>query len=634
MHLDQSLARAARRLSALKAHRGAMWRVLSESRLLRLGLIAMLVAAPGCDACSREPKVPFKLGQEQDAEGGPDAAAQSAESKHFEAAVDQPVIDGKLVPIDFVRALLAHDLDGDGDRDVLAIMHDTAKRLRLTVSMREPDGFGGAEDVAGFAAPGDDTCSLSSAELRALAGDKAVASIALACGDPQVAIPPSLTFLSLEAPPRVYERIALLGAASSSPIAIAPGSQDVDGDGHSDIVLHVSPAAAPAQQADGGGVEPGATLMLTWLDRPGGLSRDLREPDATLGAWASAAQALLAKKPEQAQAQAARVVTLESALCREGGRPVLQVAGAAGIACKPSKGVTGAFATLVLAHARLKQLAEAFDAYGELARREPKPEKKQLERVLTALAGLPKQKGIAMREGPRVEPERGPRMRLPAARFVDESTLLLRRSAPVLYSLEGGQETGLDVPTDDLLRDPSGELFVTDIERTNCGLRLRIERAPKPGSPFFGSAPVATPTLLAFAPDCQPDGGAARPDAAGFQLLGWAPQGVVAARGRELRVVPLSAAGAPSGEPFVIEGDTPLPAPLPSGLSAPDGSFRAELTPAGVLVYARGAAAPELWRPDGFAGIAQNAREVAISPQGRRAAVVADGIVYVLSREP
>lgn len=633
MPFDLSLARVARRLDASTAHRrAALSRLLPGLRLPRLGLAAMLAVAPGCDACSREPKVPFKLGQEQDAEGGPDAA-QSAESKHFEAAVDQPVIDGKLVPIDFVRALLAHDLDGDGDRDVLAIMHDTAKRLRLTVSMREPDGFGTAEDVAGFAAPGDDTCSLSSAELRALSADKAVASIALACGDPQVPTPPSLTFLSLETPPRVYERIALLGDASSSPIAITPGSQDVDGDGHSDIVLHVSPGAAPTQQADGGS-DPEATLMLTWLDRPGGLSRDLREPDATLGAWANAAQALLAKKPEQALAQAARVVTLEAALCREAGRPVLQVAGAAGIACKPSKGVTGAFATLVLAQARLKHLAEAFDAYSELARREPKPDKKQLERVLTALAGLPKQKGIAMREGPRVELERGPRMRLPAARFVDESTLLLRRSSPVLFSLEGGQETALGVPTDDLLRDPSGELCVTDIERTNCGLRLRIERAPKPGLPFIGSAPVATPTLLAFAPDCQPDGGAARPDAAGFQLLGWAPQGVVAARGRELRVVPLSAAGAPSGEPFVIEGDTPLPAPLPSGLSAPDGSFRAELTPAGVLVYARGAAAPELWRPDGFAGIAQSAREVAISPQGRRAAVVADGIVYVLSREP
>jgi hypothetical protein len=53
-----------------------------------------------------------------------------------------------------------------------------------------------------------------------------------------------------------------------------------------------------------------------------------------------------------------------------------------------------------------------------------------------------------------------------------------------------------------------------------------------------------------------------------------------------------------------------------------------------VLVFARGAAGPELWRPDVFAGIAQSAREVAISPQGRRVAVVADGVVYVLSREP
>jgi hypothetical protein len=627
------LARALVRLNARQDLGGAtapLWRAGA-----RLGLCAVLAAAPACDACSSEPKVPFKLGQDQEADSGPDAAPQSAESKHFEAAIDRPVIDGKLVPIDFVRALLAHDLDGDGDRDVLAIMHDAVKRLRLTVSMREPDGFGSAEDVAGFSAPGDATCALTAAELRALSGDKAVASVALACGDPQVATPPSLTFLSLEAPPRVYERIALLGSVAGSPIAIAPASQDVDGDGHSDIVLNVSPAAPAATGPAGdAGNATEAALTLTWLDRPGGLSRDLREPDATLGAWASAAQGLLAKKPEQALAQATRVAMLEAALCREGGRAVLQVAGAAGVACKPSKGVTGAIATLVLAHARLKHPAEAFDAYAELARREPKPEGKLLERVLTALSGLPKQKGIAMREGPRVEPQRTPRVRLPAARFVDESTLLLRREPPVLYGLEGGQETALAVPTDDLLRDPGGELCVTDIERTNCGLRLRIERAPKVGSPFFSAAPVATPALLAFAPDCAPDGAAARPDAAGFQVLGWAPQGVVAARGREVRVVPLSAAGAPSGEPFLVQGDAPLPAPLPAGLAAPDGSFRAELTPAGVLVFARGAAGPELWRPDGFAGIAQSAREVAISPQGRRVAVVADGVVYVLSREP
>ena len=175
-------------------------------------LLAALNAWSGCDACSREPKVPFKLGQEQDAEPGQDAAAQGAESKNFEAAVDRPVVDGKLVPVDFVRALLAHDLDGDGDRDVLAVMHDAVKRLRLVSSTREPDGFAPAEDVAGFSAPGDSTCALSSAQLRALSSDKAVATIGLSCGDPPLAVPPSLTFLSLEAPPRVHERIGLAAA--------------------------------------------------------------------------------------------------------------------------------------------------------------------------------------------------------------------------------------------------------------------------------------------------------------------------------------------------------------------------------------------------------------------------------------
>jgi hypothetical protein len=598
-----------------------------------LCLLAGLSLWPGCDGCSHEPKVPFKLGQENDADAVPDAASvQSGESKRFEAAVDQPVIDGKSVPLDFVRTLLAHDLDGDGDRDVIAIVHDAVKRLRLVVSMREPEGFGAAGDVAGFLPPGESTCTLSSAQLTALSNDKAVAGITLGCGDPPTPQPASFTFLSLEAPPRVHERMELVGEKASS-IAIDPSSLDVDGDGHSDIVLSVSLAASGAPEADAGGADADAALKLTWLDRPSGLSRDLREPDATFAAWASAAQGLLAKKPEQALSHAARVLSLEAALCREQGEAVLQVSGAPGIACKPSKGVTSALTTLVLAHARLKHVAEAFDAYTELARREPKPDKRALERVLTALAGLPKQKGIGMREGPRVEPERVPRVRLPAARFVDESTLLLRRSSPALYNLESGQETALAVATDDLVRDPSGALCVTDIERTSCGLRLRIERAPKVASPYVPSAPVATPALLAFGTSCTPDGSAARPDSAGFQVLGWAPQGVVAARGLEVRVVPLSATGSPSSEPFLVAEDTPLPAPLPAGLSVPDGSRRVELTPVGVLVIARGSASPEFWRPDGFAGIAQSAREVAISPMGRRVAVVADGVLYVLSRE-
>jgi hypothetical protein len=444
-----------------------------------------------------------------------------------------------------------------------------------------------------------------------------------------------LTFLSLEAPPRVHERVELVGERAGT-LALEPSSVDTDGDGHGDVVLSVSLVDATVPEdagSDAGSTASEGVLKLTWLDRPSGLSRDLREPDATFAAWASAAQGLLAKKPEQALLQAARVVSLEAALCREPGQPVLHVSGAPGIVCKQAKGVTSALTTLVLAHARLKHPSEAFDAYEELSRREQKPEKRALERVLKALSGLPKQKGIGMREGPRVEPARRPRVRLPAARFVDDSTLLLRRGSPVLYNLESGQETALAVPTDDLMRDPSGELCVTDIERTSCGVRLRIERAPKVGSPYVGSAPVATPTLLAFGTSCTPDGSAPRPDAAGFQVLGWAPQGVVAARGREVRVVPLSAAGTPSGEPFVVPDDAPLPAPLPSGLASPDGARRVELTPAGALVLTRGTPAPELWRPEGFAGIAQSAREAAISPMGRRVALVADGIVYVLSNE-
>src|SRR5690606_19136729 len=40
----------------------------------------------------------------------------------------------------------------------------------------------------------------------------------------------------------------------------------------------------------------------------------------------------------------------------------------------------------------------------------------------------------------------------------------------------------------------------------------------------------------------------------------------------------------------------------------------------------------ELWRPGGYAAIAERASEVAISPSGRKPAIVADGTVYLLEK--
>lgn len=596
-----------------------------KSRLVAVCL-AVLSGSTGCDACGHEPKVPFKLGGDSDPDAElPLVRELDAASEVFQSAVDKPRVDGAELPIDFVRALLAHDLDADNDRDVIALSHDTGRRLRLTVSLREGDAFQAESDVAGFRAPGDDSCVLREASLTPLSGDKAVLSVALNCGDPQRAFAPSLTLLSLESPPRLYERFEVLGDEAGAALTLRTEASDADGDGRSDFLLELS----PRDPARGSGV-----LKLAWLDRASGLSRDMREPEATFAAWASAAQGQLAKTPEQAAASAEVLLFFEHSVCRERGAAELIVSGSSGIGCGESRAASQALATLVLARSKLGQAPLALAAYAELSRRTLKPDKRTLERALNALTQLPRTEGVSLREGPRVELWERPRLSLPSARFIDDDKLLLDRAVPALYDLLQSQESTASSAGDRLYRDPSGQLLISDIERDGCGgVRLRIERAPRAGAPYVPGAVVSTPAILASGgrPACKQAGARGHAES-GYQILGWAPQGVVLARGAEAVVVPLDLQGAPAGEPFVLPPGAPLPAPLPAGAGTPDGTRHAELSPAGVMVYTRAGAAPELWRPDGYSAIAPSARQVAISPSGKRIAVVANGVVYVLSR--
>lgn len=569
----------------------------------------------GCDSCSNEPKVPFKLGDTQEA-GAAVEMRVAAETQAFGAPVNEPTVDGRKVPVAFVRALLASDLDSDGDRDVVALAQDNTQRLRLLVSMRDSKSFGAPTDVTDFAPPGDGKCTLESAQLTALGSDKAVLSSKLRCPD-AISASNSHTVISLESPPRAIERFELAPSTANDAVAIQTSGLDSDADGHADVVLEVALTA-----------QPDRILKLSWLDRASGLSRDVREPDATFSAWAGAAQTQLAKEPEQALATAQQVIRLDHALCREAGAPELVVSGVAGIACGSRKGSALALATATLAHVKLKNVRAAFNSYAELMLAD-KLEPKLRDRVLHALASLGVSKGVSLRQGPQVEPNNNPRVHLPSARFVDDNTLLLRRREAVMFSLDNGEESAVMLATDELMRDPSGALCVTDVERSACGVSLRIERAPKVGAPYVRTSPVSTPNLKTQQP-C-PARGTVRSES-GYQVLGWAPQGVVVARAGEVSVVPLDLNGAASAEPFVLTSEAPCPAPLPLGVSSNDGARYAELTPVGILVTERSRPAPELWRPEGYAAIADRAREVAISPSGKRVAVVVDQVVYVLTR--
>jgi hypothetical protein len=60
-----------------------------------------------------------------------------------------------------------------------------------------------------------------------------------------------------------------------------------------------------------------------------------------------------------------------------------------------------------------------------------------------------------------------------------------------------------------------------------------------------------------------------------------------------------------------------------------------EATPFGVVVYSVRNAEVELWRPEGYLSLGKTAREAAVSPSGRRIAVIlADNTFYWLERAP
>jgi hypothetical protein len=116
-------------------------------------------------------------------------------------------------------------------------------------------------------------------------------------------------------------------------------------------------------------------------------------------------------------------------------------------------------------------------------------------------------------------------------------------------------------------------------------------------------------------------------------VLGWAPQGVVAAHGDQIVVVPLTEQAQAAGPPAPLVDGTLPPAPLAAGAISSDGRYFVELRGLGVVVHRL---APErqttLFWPAGWGERPGTIDDAAVSPSGRRAAVVRGGRVLLLER--
>jgi hypothetical protein len=200
--------------------------------------------------------------------------------------------------------------------------------------------------------------------------------------------------------------------------------------------------------------------------------------------------------------------------------------------------------------------------------------------------------------------------------FADDDTLVIDGFVPKSIALGSGITTRMTkseiVPP---IRNPDGRFAVRGVRITCAGFeaevgpilgkrthRVLIERRA-------GTIPCQTPIdrpVSVFE----------------WAVLGWAPQGLVAASGDLLRVVPLDELGKSAGRPIDLSAGSPLPAPIRGARITPDGARYVIPHPEGVVVrdWRKGGAG--LWlRPPDWNEVGGTLRAVDLSPDGKRVAV-------------
>ena len=588
--------------------------------------IVVLIMLAACDCGETSPRVPFKLSPvtQPSAEGAaPETQELERSADHFDKPVDHPMIDGVASPFVATRFALAADLDADQDRDAIAIVNSAEEGVSLAFAMREAKGFGPATLVPGFGLSAG--CEPTSLALSVLSTTKGVMSLESTCGEAKAAQPRKELLFALDAKPYLLEQVEISSAAEAQApqLALTFTGQDMDADAHDDVLIEatLTPVAGSAS----------ISQRLVLLDRGPSLAFDAAGFEAALLARAEGAKSLLRKAPAEAAAEAHAVIALFNAVCRDSQRARVAIAGKQGLPCAPSSALARAYATWIATQASKDQLVTALDAYVALSQLEARAAKPALADATRALFALKPRAGITLSPGPSVSEATGLMVRLPSARFVTDNLLYVRRDAPVVYDIEHATEAAAPAAEDRVL-DPAGTLAATAIERRCSGFFLHIERAANP-NPALVSRPVSTPALLPLDPHCSDTPQTRRKNSGGYRVLGWAPQGVLAARGSEVRLVPLSIEGSASGEPRALDALMPWPAPLALGRATSDGSRYAWLTPFGVVIMDTSGKA-ELWRPKGWETIGPGASDVALSPSGRRIAVISVGRVYLLSSLP
>jgi len=582
-------------------------------------LAANLITA--CTSCGPSgPAVPFGLGEPDESSETTPEPEESPTGEHqgqartFPAGTTRVDIEGApLEDPGSIRALLARDLDADGDRDVVALV---AGPPRVLFWRRNGSAFEAPQTLG--SAPAAEGCEIDRADVSPLGDRWLVVRSALVCPEAPADQRIDHWVIDTDRTPRPLEHFATLGpqTAGAPDVDLELASDDRDEDGRDDLTVTVRVGDSDA---------PG--IVLSWLDRPSGLARDATEPEASLVERSRDALRRLRRSPRQAMLRSQRVLDLHRVVCRESTHARLLVGGTAGLPCGRSDGAGRAATTIVRARAASGQALEALEALEALANPGLDINEERRTFARRALEDLPPTPGLRLREGPVLTASGASAVTLTALGFLDEDRVLLRGPTPSVWDIatDGTQ------PAEDgarAVRDASGRLEVVAIERTCDGRVLRISTNGLPST-----SPLLHPLEPPAGADCPLTGPIAR-ESGGWRLLGWAPQGVLAARGAELRVVPLDVSGRAAGASRTLSPSAPTPAPLPAGAISRDGRFLAQLRGPGVLLHdRRHDGEPELLWPEGWGSLDGEPTDAAASPSGQRVAVLRAGRVYLLDRQ-
>ncbi|MCA9581371.1 MAG: hypothetical protein KC416_06220 [Myxococcales bacterium] len=595
-----------------------------STRLLFAGLLLGLAwASPGCDSKSDEQgKVPFGLRPKgKDApgpeSGDPDPAPNAGKKadngpKPLAAlATESPRVDVEGSTLSTsegeILAVFPVDPDGDGDRDAFVLVRHP-ERLAIAFGERLEESFAAPKSLGTIPWTGP-SCQVTQATGQDLSKHFVVLGATIDCdGD----VRQTHVVLSRDGKPRLLDTLTLLAPESDqdSELGLEFALKDTDGDGTDDLQAAVSVNGTPPFR-----------LETSWLNRAGSIALDSTGIQKQLAS-------LLSAKDSAGSAGSREVVRIFNLLCDHSRTGARILAGPQrGLRCHSDDIALAALLEMGIDHADKGEVMEAvalqraIDREGQRTEPLQKAIEKRAQQVATeslgplpALATLP--------------------VHLPRIAFQDPNTLILRGDLEKRYDLStGGWTDGTPSGRGTAIVDPQGQTAIVALERECDRIVARTGPASDVMAGAFlgkpqGELPIARAAPLADVP-CGQVPASLRTRTDGWHVLGWAPQGVVAANLDQVVVIePPRGEGAATAIP--LDKTAPLPAPLPSGTATQDGLTYALPTPFGIAVITRGARPREvLLRPASWKA-AQPLSDVTISPDGRAIAYVAGGSIHLV----